>query len=608
MSSTAELTGQIIAGKYRLDQVIGKGGFGAVYKGLHLAMERPVAIKILTISEGDPGGMERFSQEARLVSQLQSPSTVAVFDYGVSDGTVYLVMEYIEGVTLKKFIQRHGALPVELALEFTLAILESVEEAHHRGILHRDLKPANVMITKDFRGALKLKVLDFGIAKMMSDTTAVVEAPGELTSQQGFIGTPRYAAPEQLFNQGLGPVTDIYGVGMLLWEMLSGSPAVDLKTWGECSRFHIQHEKEPMRFPAETGVPAPVRAVVDRAVRRFVKQRYQSVAQMRVDLERALQGAQAVGGPATVTRAGDASESVTQVLAARGTSVDPNLNEEREEIGVAFGSAEDLFGGEELAPNKRRVEPRVESASERVARREMSHSVLDARDWGESANHIGSPGGGREPSRRSHVSSVGHGAGVVDRAVQPVELHTRSGRRRRVGDRQRQVGLAVAACVVLLVGVMVWRSGEDEEGVDEGAVLPVVVEQEETFEVPQGRFSEEGIWLAVQAKGWRRTSRVERFDLENVRQSTAFYALGDVTLEVTLVEAKSEVELHELVSQVRDPTQVVRFDYRAIKIHPVKGRGMDEAASQLKEHLTRYRRLVVQGEQEQGSTGSDSPP
>ena len=610
MSSTAELTGQIIAGKYRLDQVIGKGGFGAVYRGLHLAMERPVAIKVLTISRGDQGGVERFSQEARLVSQLQSPSTVSVFDYGVSEGTVYLVMEYIEGVTLKKFIQRHGALPVALALEFTLAILDSVEEAHHRGILHRDLKPANVMITKDFRGALKLKVLDFGIAKMMSDTTAVVEAPGELTSQQGFIGTPRYAAPEQLFNQGLGPVTDVYGVGMLLWEMLDAKPAVDLKTWGECSRFHIQHEKEPMRFPARAGVPAIVRSVVDRAVRRFVNQRYQSVAQMREDVERALAVVRG-GGQEEVPRAAEEEERVTQVLAARGASVDPNLEDEAFEALFDSGGEQGVFFGAAQQAQKEvvRAPVRAERASERVARRGVSHSVLDERDWGESADHIASmeeaaPGRPvvREASRRAQVSSVRMQGGEAVGEPQRRTWQRGGGSKRRRASGEKVAALVLAASIVAVA--VWWLSGggeEEEDPLQAQALQEALQEEEDRFEVPQGRFSEEGIWLAVQARGWRRVSKVERIDLENVRASTAFYELGEVTLEVTLVEAKSEVELHELVSQVRDPTQVVRFDYRAIKIHPVKGKGMDEAASQLKEHLKRYRLLVVQGEQEQDS-------
>ena len=153
------------------------------------------------------------------------------------------------------------------------------------------------------------------------------------------------------------------------------------------------------------------------------------------------------------------------------------------------------------------------------------------------------------------------------------------------------LGVVVVVAALFLGGVL----GGEREPVEEEA--PVVVE-EPGFEVPKGRFSAEGIWLAVQAKGWRRTTPEEKIELNNVRQSTAFYELGEVTLEVTLVEASSEVALHEVISKVRDPTQVVRFDYRAVKIHPVKGRGMDEAASQLTEHLQRYRLLVVQGGQE----------
>lgn len=561
---TEELVGQVIAGKYRLDKVIGRGGFGEVYRGEHLAMQRPVAIKVIPLSHGELGseaGQERFSQEARLVSQLKASSTVAVFDYGVSQRVIYLVMEHIKGVTLKRYIKGMKRVPVAQAITFAMDILESLEEAHHLGILHRDLKPANVMVYEDFRGERKVKVLDFGIAKMMNSKDSKIEAPGDLTSQQGFVGTPRYAAPEQLFNQGLGPVTDIYAVGLLLWEMVVGEPAIPLKEWGDCSRFHIKNEATPMRIPEEAGVPEGLRRVIEKSVMRFVSQRYQSAGEMRAALTAVQRGepVEQVGG---VDPSG--------VFFGRGALLDPNLSQGGDVMESGF--LDNFEGGEDVerAPVRER----------RPSRQPKNSSLLGREGWGELDQ--GAVSADVAPSYREPVAPA-----PVSPAVERVPMG---------GKKKPPVLMLVGGGVlvlVLVVGYVMSTSGEEQEGEVETSVVDNLPE-EEVFEVPEGRFNEAGIWLAVQSLGWKRVSGVEQINLGNMRQSTAFYEKQGATCELTLVEAKSEPALHELVREVKEPTEVVRFDYRALKIHPVKGAHVQDHVRELKTSLREYRKDVIQ--------------
>src|SRR5690554_5535277 len=220
--------GKVIGEKYRLDELIGRGGFSNVYGGLHTGMDRRVAVKIFDPSQPanrDPARAirraERFEREARLVSQLNHPNTVTIFDYGVADeGMLYLVMEYIEGPTLKQAIVDGAPFDERRAVTTFLQILGSLEEAHHRNMLHRDLKPANIMLTRNFKGEEIVKVLDFGIARIVGESAPETGPNG----RKLFLGTPRYASLEQLRGLELSYATDVFAVGALLFETLVGQP------------------------------------------------------------------------------------------------------------------------------------------------------------------------------------------------------------------------------------------------------------------------------------------------------------------------------------------------------------------------------------------------
>jgi tRNA A-37 threonylcarbamoyl transferase component Bud32 len=217
-------TPQIIAGRFRVECEIGRGGMGTVYRASHLGLERPVAIKILKQEfAAHPEIAERFMREARTMARLKHPRAAIIFDAGhLADGRPFIVMEYVEGSTLAETLAREGTFTPERAVRVAAEICDVLSEAHALGIVHRDLKPSNIIINE--RGVC---VLDFGIAKVLQDSTEVTRT--HATTESGLIiGTPRYMSPEQCLGHRVGPATDLYSVGVLLYEMLAGrTPFVD---------------------------------------------------------------------------------------------------------------------------------------------------------------------------------------------------------------------------------------------------------------------------------------------------------------------------------------------------------------------------------------------
>ena len=213
-------TPQIIAGRFRVECEIGRGGMGTVYRASHLGLERPVAIKILKQEfAAHPEIAERFMREARTMARLKHPRGAMIFDAGhLADGRPFIVMEYVEGSTLAETLAREGQFEPERAVKIVSEICDVLSEAHALGIVHRDLKPSNIILNE--RGVC---VLDFGIAKVLQDSTDVTRT--HATTESGLvIGTPRYMSPEQCLGHRVGPATDLYSVGVLLYEMLAGRP------------------------------------------------------------------------------------------------------------------------------------------------------------------------------------------------------------------------------------------------------------------------------------------------------------------------------------------------------------------------------------------------
>lgn len=251
---------RVIDAKYRIDQVIGRGGMGAVYRAHDMRLDRDVAVKVVRAELlGDPGARSRFRREAQIVAKLQHPSVVAVFDYGTfADGGAYLVMEFIRGADLRSALKRKGKFAPDATVRLLTPVCSAIEAAHRQGILHRDLKPENILMPQ---ADVDVKVLDFGIAKLVSTETTEAPQMDTLTHHGQIIGTPAYMAPEQLRGGSVDARTDVFSLGVIAYEMLTG----DLP-FGKGSMVDIALRHSSGVAPmAEGGVT--IAAPLERAVR-----------------------------------------------------------------------------------------------------------------------------------------------------------------------------------------------------------------------------------------------------------------------------------------------------------------------------------------------------
>ncbi|HUQ30696.1 MAG TPA: serine/threonine-protein kinase [Pyrinomonadaceae bacterium] len=258
------LVGRTLDEKYRLDEHLGAGGMGTVYRATHLLIDRPVAIKVLNPRYvEDEAAQTRFRREARAAGRLQHANAVTVTDFGSTrDGLVYIVMELLEGHTLRDVLAREAPLDVARAVSIMLQISSAVAAAHVAGIIHRDLKPANIFIVQRKDAPPFVKVLDFGIAKLAAEALDDDDDPQVTLTQVGaMIGTPRYMSPEQCDGATLTPAADVYSLGIILYEMLTGTTPFNGTS---PLAIAIKHSSQPPRNPREfvATIPAALEAVV----------------------------------------------------------------------------------------------------------------------------------------------------------------------------------------------------------------------------------------------------------------------------------------------------------------------------------------------------------
>jgi hypothetical protein len=268
--------GTLLSGRFRLDQRIGSGGMSTVYRAFDPTLERWVAIKLMHRDiSSDPDQLERFRREARTVAQLNHPHVVTVIDAGEDEGAPYIVFEYVEGETLKERIGRLGSLPVPEAVAYAIEIARALSSAHARRLVHRDVKPQNVLIDRDGRA----KVTDFGIARSLE--THGLTAPGRV------LGTTDYVSPEQAMGRHVTEQSDIYSLGICLYEMLTGEVPFHADTQVAVA---MQHVKEPLPDVQHLRpeISAALAAVIERATAKETRHRYASVDEMEHDLEEVL--------------------------------------------------------------------------------------------------------------------------------------------------------------------------------------------------------------------------------------------------------------------------------------------------------------------------------
>src|SRR5580658_371777 len=280
------MIGQTIS-HYRIIEQLGAGGMGVVFKAQDSRLQRAVALKFLPEKLAQqPQALERFRHEARAASALNHPGICTIYDIGEQDGQAFIAMEFIDGETLRNHI--HGkALPVEELLELGIQIAEALDAAHSEGIIHRDIKPANIFVTK--RG--RAKVLDFGLAKLVPKGVAIADADsgGESTgstSIAGIIsGTPSYMSPEQVRGDALDARTDIFSLGLVLYEMATGRQAFGGGTGGAIIEAVLTRPPVAVRS-INPDIPPALEAIINKALHKDREQRYQHVANLLADLQR----------------------------------------------------------------------------------------------------------------------------------------------------------------------------------------------------------------------------------------------------------------------------------------------------------------------------------
>jgi eukaryotic-like serine/threonine-protein kinase len=290
------LIGTVLSGRYRLESKLGSGGMSTVFLARDATLERWVAVKVMHREISDqPDQIERFRREARAVAQLSHPNVVAVIDAGEDGGYPYIVLEYVEGETLKQRIDRLGRLPIAEAVAYAIEIGRGLAAAHARRLVHRDVKPQNVLIDAEGRA----KVTDFGIARSL-------ESDG-LTKTGRVLGTTDYVAPEQAMGHGVDSRSDIYSLGVLLYEMLTGDVPFTAETVVGVAMKHV-NEPLPDVQARRPEISSALAAVVERATTKDTKSRYPDMSSFLTDLEGALE--------VEVARSGTSYGEATNVLDA----------------------------------------------------------------------------------------------------------------------------------------------------------------------------------------------------------------------------------------------------------------------------------------------------
>jgi serine/threonine protein kinase len=288
-SMDKDLSGSVLDDRYEVIKTLGKGGMGVVYHARQRIIDRPVALKVLRRElVQDEASVKRFMVEAKAVSSLRNAHTITLFDFGITQaGLLYFTMELLEGTSLTDLIRKRSPLSVDLTFRIVLQVCESLREAHAKGILHRDLKPDNIFIIDGDDGSEHSKVLDFGIAKMLDDGSS------ESITKTGMIcGTPMYLSPEQAVGKSLDARSDIYSLGIIMYEMLSGAPPfVDATPVGI-----LMKQVSEMPLPVSTRnpdatIPASIERFLMRILAKHPDERPQSIEQMMKELGLALETA-----------------------------------------------------------------------------------------------------------------------------------------------------------------------------------------------------------------------------------------------------------------------------------------------------------------------------
>jgi Serine/threonine protein kinase len=280
----SNLIGKTIDKKYLVQSMLGEGGMAVVFKAHHVKMERTVVLKVM---QGwllsNQKSIERFERESKVTAKLNHPNIVTVFDVGTINGKApYLVMEYIKGESLADKIHRQGALPLTTTANIVIQICRGLQEAHNLGIIHRDLKPDNVLLQDKSDRPDWVKIVDFGISHLIHGSAK------RLTKTGRMVGTPEYIAPEQLKDKPMDIRTDLYALGIMIYEMLTGHVPFEGESAESILMKHLMEDAPPMhKFKPEFKEGTPFDSIVAKLLMKEPDARYQTATELRLDIEQA---------------------------------------------------------------------------------------------------------------------------------------------------------------------------------------------------------------------------------------------------------------------------------------------------------------------------------
>lgn len=361
--------GEIVDEVFRVERELGQGNFGAVYRVHDLVEDRALALKVLKPGPHDEGELRRrFEREARLIYSLQHPNVLRVYYYGQTEsGLPYMAMEFLEGTDLKRLVRQEGALAESRVVRIAEEVLAGLDAAHRLGIVHRDLKPANIYLVDD-GGRGQVKVLDFGFAKALDD-----ERDADLTAAKTLVGTPAYMAPELVHKAEVGPRADLYALGLIMVEMLTGEKLIQIESVYDTLMY--QASKKPIKLPA-TLSRSRLKPVIERAVAKDLEQRYQSAAQMSAALASVMAGEPVLSQE--VRAAGSDSSRGSEAIDPWADFARPGDVEPLGERARGAGSAPSL-ASIELRVNARRQAPEeVAEPSGEQTPRASARAAVDA--------------------------------------------------------------------------------------------------------------------------------------------------------------------------------------------------------------------------------------